>query len=195
MKRGTIIVLMAYCVSLNGCGAYVPLKDPLHENNIDPNGLSYEGKMEANIVGNIRCEIQNAIFAADGLGSVPYLGKTWGTQVTLKLTWDELSGLSPGAAYIVPMAAMQSFALSAGVTATAHSTRVETVTFLFENRQLLATARQNGIQDCSKREKGFQVESDLRIGEFVYDKATLADTKVATTVSLANLSFRHSKRI
>lgn len=149
--------------------------------------------MEANLVGNIRCEVQNAIYEVDKLGKAPYLGTTWGTQITLKLTWDELSGLSPTLSFINPMSAMQSFSLGIGGSATAHATRLETVTFLFENRALLAAAKLNRMkgvnQDCSQRERGIMIDSDLRIGEFIYDKATLAATSVATTVDPSKPQF------
>jgi hypothetical protein len=113
---------------------------------------------------------------------MPYLGTTWGTQVTLKLTWDEVSGLTPSVSFINPMAMMQSFSVSPGASATAHATRLETITFLFENRGLLDVAKRKGRQDCRLRETGTMTERDLRIEEFIYDKATLAGSHVATTV-------------
>lgn len=176
-------------ILIGGCGTHVPLTDPLRANSLDENNYSREGRIEQNLVGNIRCEIQNAVYEADKLGSMPYLGTTWGTQVTLKLTWDEMSGLAPSVSIINPLAMMQSFAVSLGASATAHATRLETITFLFENRGLLAAAKRMGRQDCSKRETGIMIESDLRIEEFIYDKATVAATAVATTVDRGRPQF------
>ena len=172
-------------LTLSGCGTYTPLKDPLHPNDLNPEGLSREGRAEANIVSNIRCEIQRGLYNASRFREVGYLGTTWGTQVTLKLTWDEMSSLAPNFAYIDPIAAMQTFTIGAGVGASAHATRLETITFLFENHALLDDARTNVAKhlplDCSKQASGISVESDLRIDEFIYDKATIAKANVATT--------------
>ena len=67
------------------------------------------------------------------------------------------------------------------------------MTFLYENRQLLAAARLNArngvVEDCSRREDGIMIDSDLRIGDFIYDKATLAATEVETTVAVTNPQF------
>jgi hypothetical protein len=182
---GCLLVPLMLCA----CGTSVPLKDPLRTNDLDAQNFSREGRVEANLVGNIRCEVQNAIYEADKLGSMPYLGTTWGTQVTLKLTWDEMSGLTPNVSFIDPMAMMQSFMVNLGASATAHATRLETITFLFENRGLLAVAKTKGRQDCRQRETGIMIESDLRIEEFIYDKATLAASHVATTVDPGSPQF------
>jgi hypothetical protein len=172
---------------LCGCGTYVPLKDPLHPSDdlVPGTQLTREGAVEQNLVGNIRCEVQNAIYKANTLGSMPYLGTTWGTQITLKLTWDEMSSVAPSVSFIDPRAMMQSFMTSLGVSATAHATRLETITFLWENRELLDAAKKYGLQDCSKRETGTMIESNLRIDEFIYDKASIAKTGVASTIDPA----------
>lgn len=182
---------------LSACGTYVPSKDLLSRDSLisepsDANsGASTEGAIEANLVGNIRCEIQNGLYLASKVkyqnkNNVPYLATSWGTQVTLKLTWDELSGFSPGLSFIHPMSSSQSKSIGVGAAATAHATRVETITFLYENWDLMQSqaadmAKLKGeLPDCSVRETGTMIHSDLKIAEFIVDKATLASTGIAT---------------
>lgn len=174
-------------LALSGCGTYVPRKS-LYQSNVRDEKGSYEGKMEINLVANIRCEVENAIHDVEQLGGMPYLSTTWGTQITLNLAWDEMSAVAPGLSFLSPLRAMQSFELGLGGSATAHATRRESITFLWENRQLLKehvlyrTTNQGRSPDCARQEKGVMIDSDLRIGEFIYDKATLAKSQIGTTV-------------
>ena len=154
-----------------------------------------EGRAEANIVGNIRCEIANGLYHASlvrhsGKNNVAYLSTTWGTQITLKLIWDETSGASPSLSFIHPRGGMQSFSIGPGGSLSAHATRVETVTFLFENADLVKSVqdyldnpknKDKLLPDCTTRETGTMVESDLKIGDFIVDKATIASTGIAST--------------
>lgn len=186
---------------MTACGTYVPSKDLMQADTriLDTSkadfGQSSEGRLEADLVGNIRCEIANGIYLAsimkhDQKYNVPYLSASWGTQITLKLTWDETSGLAPGVSFIHPMASMQSTSIGIGASATAHATRVETVTFLYENSDLLQGVNDylgnpentaKALPDCSVRETGTMIHSDLKIADFVVDKATVASTGIAST--------------
>jgi hypothetical protein len=97
----------------------------------------------------------------------------------------------PGFSFVRPRLASQSTSIGVGGSATAHSTRVETITFLFENAELLNDAKTwlsspenttgTALRDCAKRETGLQIRSDLKIADFVVDKATLASTGIAST--------------
>lgn len=182
---------------LTACGTLVPGKHLLSTDTRvnDPTkpdfGQSSEGRAEANIIANIRCEIQNGIYAAsqikhDGKYNVPYLYSTWGTQVTLNLTWEEQSSFTPGISIKRPLSNSQSKAIGVGGSASAHATRKETVTFLFANADLYASARDwldksKTLPDCKGRETGTMIDSDLKIADFIVDKATLASTGISST--------------
>jgi hypothetical protein len=196
----TLAVILC-CAASSGCGTYVPDKNLLHADTkvTQPEkpdyGQSFEGRTEANIVGNIRCEIENGIYLASlirdgGENNVPYLSASWATQVTLKLAWDETSSVTPGFSFIHPMSKMQSTAIGPGGSASAHATRVETVTFIFENAALVQAANEyrnaaanptRALPDCSQRQTGTMINSDLKITDFIIDKATLASTGITTT--------------
>lgn len=189
------------CLMLCSCGLHVPSKSLLRSDKTfsEPSaqevGQLEEGRAEANIVGNIRCEIANGLYRAslvrhENKNNVGYLTTLWGTQVTLKLTWDEMSGVAPSLSFIHPRGNMQSVSIGPGGSATAHATRLETVTFLFENADLVKGVndyldnpenKERLLPDCTSRETGTMIESDLKIAEFIIDKATIASTGIAST--------------
>jgi hypothetical protein len=170
---------------LTGCGLYVPQKDPLVPNDIDPrNGMSRQGKIESNIIANIRCEVTKGLYRAVSTGHVPWL-VGWGTSISLNLTWEQTSNVNPGAVYTTPIGGADVFSLGTGISGSAHSTRNEAITFTLENKTLLREAMltshaQQGL-DCSALEDGVTVSSDLKIDEFIYDKASIAAGREART--------------
>jgi hypothetical protein len=178
-------VVLSSLLILTGCGLYVPQKDPLVPNDIDPrNGMSRQGKIESNIIANIRCEITRGLYRAVSTGNVPWL-TGWGTSISLNLTWEETSNVNPGVLYTTPIGGSDVFSASAGVSGSAHSTRNEAITFTLENKTLLREAMltshaQQGL-DCSALEDGVTVSSDLKIDEFIYDKASIAGGREART--------------
>jgi len=209
-RSGSILVLITATLALPACAMYVPSKHLFRADRIFPDPTnqetyqSTEGRAEANIVGNLRCEIQNGIYLAsaithEGKSNAAYLRQSWGTQVTLKLTWDEQSSFSPGLSLIHPKPNSQSRIIGFGGSASAHATRVETVTFLFENSALyndevkwLQNRLDNpggSLNDCSRRETGTMINSDLRISDFIVDKATIASVGIATTDQPNNAPF------
>lgn len=170
---------------LSGCGLYVPDKNPLVPNDIDPrNGMSQQGKIESNIIANVRCEITRGLYRAIATGKVPWLAG-WGTSVSLNLTWEETSDLNPNALFSSPFGASNVFTASAGITGSAHSTRNEAITFTLDNATLLRegtlTSHAKQGLDCSSLQDGFTVSSDLKIDEFIYDKVSIAAGREART--------------
>lgn len=177
---------IALAALLSGCGLYVPQKDPLQANDIDPrNIMSRQGKIESNIIANIRCEVTRGVYNALATGNVPWI-VNWGTTISLNLIWDEQSSINPGLTYTTPIGTgSQTFSLGGGLTGSAHATRNEAITFTLENKTLLREAMltrraQSGL-DCSALEEGATVQSDLKIDEFIYDKATIAGGHEART--------------
>ncbi|EJL51633.1 hypothetical protein PMI09_04423 [Rhizobium sp. CF122] len=184
--RSLKVGVVALTSLLVGCGIYVPEKDPLRENTISAkNKSSLQGRVEANILANIRCEVTKGLFRAVASKNVPWL-TTWGVTISLNLTWEELSNLSPGLTYTKPLAGTNFATIGGGVSGSAHATRTEAITLTWDNAVLLQEAKlthkTDPTLDCSVTEKGVTVNSNLKIDEFIYDKASIADTPTSSTM-------------
>jgi hypothetical protein len=181
---GWLGIALCSCSFQAGCGLYVPEKSLLHSNEVDAKGRSREGKAESNIVANIRCEITKGLYKALATGNVPWLAG-WGTAISLNLSWEDQSNVSPGLVYSTPISAVNLFSLNTNASVSAHATRQENITFILENKTLFeeATLRRHVSPelDCSALQNGVTVESDLKIDEFIFDKATIAGGHEART--------------
>jgi hypothetical protein len=127
--------------------------------------------------------------AAPG-SSAPPAGASWGTAVNLSIMVDELSGLTPGVSLRTPLensikffpvggnvTSPQSVSLGLGASATAHATRTETIQFTYSNPDLLDQAKHRFVLDptaCDRSADGIMINSNLKIDDFIYDKATIA---------------------
>lgn len=180
---------------LSGCGLYVPEKGFLSEDEARPPNASPEGMYENNVVAHIRCEIRNGVWKVlhggpngEPLPNVQWL-KSYGAIVTLRLTAEEQSGLNPGLSLLTPLVQAQSFTLGLGASGSANATRVETIQFTFTNAELLKEAKEdfnNGITSCEGFQHGVLIESNLKIDQFIYDKAVIAGAAgEATSKSLS----------
>jgi hypothetical protein len=113
----------------------------------------------------------------------------WGTSANLTIQVEELSGLNPGVSLITPLenslkvfpvagnvTSPQSFSFGIGASATAHSTRTETIQFTYSNPDLLkrAVVFDKNPDACASTEIGIMIVSNLKIDQFIYDKATIA---------------------
>lgn len=181
------IALSCLCLPLlSGCGLYAPRKDLFHDNGFEANGGTRQGNIESNIIANIRCEVIKGLFEAEATQQVPWI-RQWGTSVALNLTWDEQSNVSPGLTYTTPLNVSEMFTVGAGVSASAHSTRQENITFTWDNKTLLEEGKLNyrkpGL-DCSDLADGVTVNSDLKIDEFILDKATIASDRNASNLDI-----------
>ena len=188
-----VVVLTSFS---GGCGLLTPEKG-LTNDNVAPGNPSPEGMFENNIVAHIRCEIRNGVAKAILLPNVQWLGN-YGATVTLKLTSEDQSSLSPNASFLTPLTGAQLFTLGIGANGSAHSTRVETIQFNYSNGELLKEARKDyraGITSCEGFQRGVMIESDLKIGQFIYDKAVVAGaageatTKSVTTPPFSQFQF------
>lgn len=174
-------ILMAANVA--SCGAYVPAKTVYEENktyylsNGDP-AVSRNGSIESNIVANIRCEIRVGVWRALQFKTVPWLSK-WGTKVTLTLTWDEMSNISPGLIFTELFPNNGSFSLGLGASTNAHATREEKITFTLDHEELLREQNERiaagYAPTCRRFADGTQIQSDLQIDQFIFDKAGIAE--------------------
>jgi hypothetical protein len=201
-KFGYIFVLLA-SFELGGCGAGVPEMNPLFpdQNIADDKGNltqnSTQGAFEADLVRHIKCSIEKGLMRVGGyldpvrapVGYVPWLFK-WGTSINLTLQVDEISSANPGVGttnqwgnefkslphLTQPVVYPQEFLFGIGATGSVHSTRVETIQLTYPNTWLLADARlrERRGQACEENMGGFLIQSNLKIDEFIWDKATIA---------------------
>ncbi|MBY5529701.1 hypothetical protein GFL91_13880 [Rhizobium leguminosarum bv. viciae] len=163
----------------------MPEKDLFRENTkSSENNMSLQGRVEANILANIRCEVTKGLFRAVANHQVPWLAG-WGVTISLNLTWEEQSNISPGLSYSDSIGASSLFNVGGGISGSAHATRTEAITLTWDNAVLLkeaiATHKTDPALDCSVTEKGVTVESNLKIDEFIFDKASIAATPTSTT--------------
>lgn len=203
MRRGKCIfstaVVLLIALGLPGCGLFTPEKNPLVNDDVDPPQASPDGIFEQGVVTHIRCEIRLGLWKAIHLPNVQWL-QSYGTTVTIKLTFEDQSALAPGVSLTTPLensihpfpvggnvTSPQSFTLGMGASGTANATRVETITFTLANKELLQEAKEdirNGHETCAYQH-GVAVQSDLKIGQFIYDKAVIAGAAAeATTQSV-----------
>jgi hypothetical protein len=186
LARGAIgLSLLA---SLMGCGLYVPAKT-FQSETPDANypHTTPEGDYENKIVGHLVCEVANGIVVATTNYRLPWLkSKKWGTAITLTITAEDQSSVNPGLSFITPfrnrvftfpsggpVTSSQSFTMGVGGSVSANATRTETIQFTILNSQLFDQAKYHP-SNCAGLEGGAMIDGDLKIREFIYDKAVIA---------------------
>jgi hypothetical protein len=180
MRRSNLVLPFVLVLSnaLGGCGFFVPEKEIFSNDNVARGDLSPEGRFENLIVAHVKCEIRKGLWDAMYFPQVKAWLETWVTQVTLKITVDEMSGLTPSATFLTPLPNAQTFTLGLGGSGTAHATRLETIGFSYSNQELEREAkkelRAKGVLSCDHLQTGVMIQSDLKIGQFLYDKAVVA---------------------
>lgn len=184
--------------TLAACGLYTPAKDPLSDDSVNPiSGKTKQGSYENLIVDHVTCEISQGLYEAKRL-QLPWLEK-WGTTVTQTITAEDQSGLSPGLSTIAPfhnvifpfspggnVTSPQSFLLSFGGAASANALRTETIQYTFRNSDIVHIVDPG---TCASKQTGVMIDGDLKIREFIYDKAMIAalgNARLSGTVSPAN---------
>jgi hypothetical protein len=126
----------------------------------------------------------------------------WGSSASMQIQVEEQTQLNPGIGVTEPFhnayalaagpatypltpatlaaptisAIPQSFNLGIGVIANANATRQETMQFTFNNEMLLRHAKEitKPGEEYKCYNDGFLTESNLKIDDFIYDKATVA---------------------
>lgn len=176
--------------SLGGCGLNVPEKTfPPHNEAPDPQNAYHtaEGEYENQIVSHLVCEVGQGLYQAQEQFQLPWLGSSkWGTAITLTITAQNQGGLSPGLSFFKPfenhvfqfpvggnVTGARSFTMGIGATVSANSQRTETIQFTLVNSALIDQAR-NHPSNCQMFEPGLMIDGDLKIREFIYDKAVIA---------------------
>jgi hypothetical protein len=186
--KAKCFIAPAISLALLGCGLDVPSKTFRSDTpDSTPPYHTEQGSYENGIVAHILCEVANGIAAANSSFDLPWLvSSKWGTAITLTITAEDQSGLSPGLSFIKPLqnvittfptggnvTSSQSSTLGVGGSASENATRTETIQFTFVNSSLLAAAQQYP-STCTEYESGITIDGDLRIREFIYDKALIA---------------------
>ncbi|GLS30556.1 hypothetical protein GCM10007937_22640 [Mesorhizobium albiziae] len=147
---------------------------------------------EVELIQLIRCELHYGVQQAlDAFPKTeePNTGynlewlRDWESKLSLKITVDERSTLSPGVTYKEPLrnavsqfqtTIPQNFSASVGLHSSAQATRVETIGFSYKFADLLAEGRlKKG--DCQKRIRNKVIVSDFKIGDFLMTKAFVAN--------------------
>jgi hypothetical protein len=199
LNTRSIFAALMLSAAVGGCGLFVPEKNAFSPDTIDNNGISTGGKYEDVIVQHIFCEVAHGVALAYNNLYVVDKGqkkklewlKAWGTAVTLTLTVQDSDGLNPGVAVSAPFKNVvktfapgnavtlgQSTSVGFGATGSASASRTETIQFTYLNSDLVDHARkfplvQSG-EGCRQFQDGAMIESNLKIWQFIYDKAVVA---------------------
>ncbi|WP_156467458.1 hypothetical protein [Methylobacterium sp. Leaf102] len=180
-----LLVLFVAAPVLASCGLAVPNMQEPYESEID--GRRYSEKdFENLIINNIKCElhygVQNTLAFFKNENNIQWI-KSWGAVVNLKITVDEQSTLGPSVG-LTPI--FSPFSLTAAATGSAHTTRAETIAFSYSFKDLLS---EGPITPPCDHEKGILIQSDLKIAEFIFNKAWIA----TVPGSVSEESLKHSK--
>ena len=142
---------------------------------------------ENKIVGQIHCELHKGV--QEVLRNPPKEGysvewiRKWGAKVTLTVTVDEKGGIAPGVTFntIHPSAITkfyngnvttpQTYSLALGFSGSADATRKEAIAFTYAFEDLL---KDSPIERDCENETGLLIHSDLKIAEFIANKAFIA---------------------
>jgi hypothetical protein len=192
MSASRFVVPCAIALGLCGCGLFVPEKNALVPDTIDQQTkVSTGGSYENAIVAHINCEVKvGLVLAYDNLaplsGKLEWI-KDWGTAVTLMITTEDQSSLTPGITINNPLTnsiktfstgntvtTAQSTSVGFGATGSANATRTETIQFTYVNKELMDEARAYHLHPGSCNQNGVMIDGDLKIWEFIYDKAVVA---------------------
>jgi hypothetical protein len=184
MSAIRIFVACLVSTALGGCGVFTPEMGLLQNNDVDPPAASPQGMFEFNVVQHIKCEIRTGMWKARHLPNSKWLEKL-GAQVTLKLVAQDQSALNPSASFLTPFGPKlaETFTFGIGGSGSVNATRTETIQFTYSNGELWGEAYKDALagipNDCQSFQKGVLIDSNLKIGQFIYDKAVVADGVVA----------------
>lgn len=178
MSANRFFVACALAGALGGCGLYTPEKGLLQSDDAEPPNPSPQGEYEQRIVKHIQCEIRVGVWKAAQLPNSQWI-RQYGGLATLKLVVQNQSSLSPNASFLTPfgLKGAESFLLGIGGSGSVNATRTETLAFTYSNGELYKEALidvRQGITNCQGLQKGVLIDSNLKIGQFIYDKAVVA---------------------
>jgi hypothetical protein len=171
-KRVLLAALMLSLNPLGGCGLFVPEKNVFYNDAHKPGDVSSQAVFENLVAAHIACEITRGLMEAKQI-QTSNNGLAWidglVASVQLAITVDENTTLNPSVTAQIPLSLA---AITASLTGSAKATRVETISFTVSAASLLSRPREN----CNYYQGGILIESDLKINQFIYDKAYMATT-------------------
>ena len=222
MRPGLVVRVLKVLLctaSLGGCGAAVPRIGEIWDDDTGTNAVPVERKIKEKIF----CELNDAISTVNNdhsllipvsfpdprhpsrtitknLKPVP---ESWGITLTLTLTVEELSALSPGASINTPLipgnktfpgnivsANPQSFALGLGGTLSSDATRFDKYTLFYKVKDLeflnegcMKPDQLDGHAPLAFQGSSLLLESDLRIKTWM---VKIADLRSSVGVSADN---------
>jgi hypothetical protein len=141
------------------------------------------------IVEHVNCQLKRGLLWSAKQWELPWLtSQNAGTSVTLTFTALQQSGINAGALLTNPfrnglrvfpaanggnVTVGQSFSLGVGGTAAANASQTQTIQYTVRNSDIVNSERfPNG--ECPQLENGVQINSNLKIAEFIYANAELA---------------------
>lgn len=162
------VAILIICLFVSACGAVVPDMNEFYE------GPEQQRQNERRIIGQIQCELREGVRSAikaqrDKIGgpSVDWL-IDWGAKVNLNIVADEKGSLSPGASFS-RLYGTNKFSFGAGLDLSSSATRDETIEFTYAFAELLAQSPESCMP-----EDVIHIKSNLKIGDFINNKADLA---------------------
>jgi hypothetical protein len=167
-------------MTLAGCGVVVP---EIQENRFSP----VDGQLMVQaIIQSVHCEAIKALkhlrekdieFAQiDHRAPASDFLLKWGVQLTLTLTIEEKSTVSPTALWTPHTALSSLFTLGGGVSGSADATRTDKMSFYYLVKDLIARPYcATGVQQGN--EVSLLVQSDLKLEEWLADYLTPLGTK------------------
>lgn len=179
--------------ALGGCGVFTPEKGLLSNDDVEPPNPSPQGKYEYDIVRHIQCEIRVGVWKAAQLPNSEWIKKAGGL-VTVKLVVQDQSSLNPNASFLTPFGpkGAESFVLGIGGTGSANATRTESMSFSYSNGELYKEAQKDvahGITNCQQLQRGVLIDSNLKIGQFIYDKVVVEGAEGSQYKLFSQLQF------
>jgi hypothetical protein len=174
---------MGMLLILSGCGTRVP--------DIQENPWSLEGqRLVQAIAASIHCEIRKAV--TDVVGNPEYKAdwlKSWGAQIQIQLTTDELASVNPTGLYTLT----HIFSLMFGGTLSSEATRINTFNYYYTVNEILKQHKCDSIllDNLANNHPigSFLIQSDLKLEDWLADVVTAyrtGDFSPTTDASVKN---------
>jgi len=184
---------------LSGCGfgVFVPESQEFYQ----PKAIE---KADENVIVNqVKCEIHLGVQEADAAygndrrkpNNIAWLDN-YVAKVTFKITLDEKGAVAPGISYVNPwpssvitfpgaasVTVSRMFSLGAGASLSSEAQRIETLGFTYKISDLLA---EGPITPPCSNEQGILIHSDLKIPDFILNKAYIARVPGSVTEARAS---------
>jgi hypothetical protein len=178
-----LLAALMLSTALGGCGLFVPEKNIFSDDTHKPGEPSSEAAFENMIIAHVQCEIQRGLIEAlkirpnpENIHDLDWL-RNLVIAVQLKIQVDEQGTVAPSTLVTVPLSVAT---IAAGASGNAHASRTETISFNVSAQELEVEAKQVMARNhwtsmsCADRQKAILIESDLKIDQFIYDKAYIA---------------------